>query len=213
MKSEYYFTLEVEQALINCIRVANFEGAVAVVDSVIQKIKNDSNISLEYTKCLIFDMAASILKIPSETAYAEFDPKKIMLYSANIDMMREHIVSAINEICNAMETSGKKQVFQEKIIEYIHTNYHNANLNVDSIGEYFDMTPQYISKIFKENYSETLLDFINKYRILKAKEFIKMKKYTMSAISDMVGYNHVRTFNRIFKKYEGVTPTAFKAWT
>ena len=106
--------------------------------------------------------------------------------------------------------SQKKLNFQERIIEYISENYKNPNLNIDFVGDYFEMAPSYISKIFKDSYGETLVDFINKYRLSKAKELIKSEKYTFLEITEMVGYNHVRTFNRIFKKYEGITPSTFK---
>ena len=210
MQIEYEFTLEKEQRLINRIRTSDVDGAVQIIDDILQKTKEDKNVSLEHLKCLMLDIAAAILKIPNSLQCSEFDPYKILTYSNNINSMREHIISAINEICEKTVPHNNLQQFQEKILGYIQTNYNSPNLNVDSIGYSFDMTPDYISKIFKEMNGESLVDYINKYRLSKAKELIISKKYTMSDISSMVGYNHVRTFNRVFKKYEGITPTMFK---
>lgn len=210
IKIEYEFTLEKEQKLINCIRALDVDGAIQIVDDVLKKAKEDKNISLEHLKCLMLDIATSVLKIPNTSQRLEFNPNKILNYSNNINSMRESIISAINEICKSTVPNSNLQQFQNKILGYIQSNYNSPSLNVDSIGYYFDMTPDYISKMFKEINGESLVDYINKYRLSKAKELIISKKYTMSDISSMVGYNHVRTFNRVFKKYEGITPTMFK---
>ena len=209
-KSEYIFTTEREQKLINCVRVADFEGAENVIDDIFQRLKSDQNISLEYTKCLMFDIAASIMKIPCEIHTAKFEANKILLYCTTLSSMKEYITDAVREMCEKMTVGQKKLNFQERIIEFISENYKNPNLNIDFIGDYFETSPSYISKIFKDSYGETLVDFINKYRLTKAKELIKSEKYTFIEITEMVGYNHVRTFNRIFKKYEGITPSVFK---
>jgi AraC-like DNA-binding protein len=214
-KYVYHFTLEKEQKLINCVRTADYDSARKIVEDVFGQVQSDLSISPEYTKCLMFDVAASILKIPNEFHqmendwFAGFEPDKILLYSGSVSAMKEHILSVLREICASMSIGKHKLNFQKEIIKYVHERYDNPNLNIDSIGAVFDMAPSYVSKIFKADYGETLVDFINKYRLEKAKELIATERYTLNEIAGMVGYSHIRTFNRVFKKYEGVPPSKY----
>lgn len=99
----------------------------------------------------------------------------------------------------------------ENIKAYIDENYQNYNLNVSLIGQEFNMTATYLSKIFNEQTGVKLLDYINIYRVDKAKELlIKYPDMKVEAIGEMVGFAVNRTFLRTFKKYEGVSPSIYK---
>jgi len=56
-----------------------------------------------------------------------------------------------------------------------------------------------------------LLDFINKTRISNSLLLLKAKRdCNLEDIAKEVGFSNVRTFSRVFKKYEGVAPGKFK---
>ena len=215
MKSDYFYTLEKEQMLLNFIRSADVSGATQIINDIMSNIHENQNTSLAYAKCLMFDIAISVLKIQGETNRSEdidnFAPDKIILYYNNINQLKEWLLVTINEICSKTVMRKQKFNLQEKIIEYVKEHYSDQNLNIDLIGGVFGMTSSYVSKIFKDNYGEALGDFINKYRLSKAKDLMKTEKYTITKISEMVGFSHIRTFNRTFKKYEGITPSMYKS--
>jgi YesN/AraC family two-component response regulator len=85
-----------------------------------------------------------------------------------------------------------------------------VNLNVNAIGEHFELKGSYLSKLFKNQTGEGLLDCIHKCRIRQAKEMIEHKQESITEISRLVGYNDAATFIRVFKKYEGITPGKYK---
>jgi YesN/AraC family two-component response regulator len=95
-------------------------------------------------------------------------------------------------------------------MKYVNEYYQDENLNISMIGEAFSMTPSYVSKLFKDLAGESLLDYINKTRLVQAKLLLISGKYTVSEISLKVGYNDVNTFHRIFKKFEGITPGRYR---
>ena len=83
-------------------------------------------------------------------------------------------------------------------------------LNVAFLSEHFGLSPYYLSKRFKDTFGESLIDFIHKLRLVEAKELIRSGNRTMADISEQVGYANIRTFNRVFKKYEGMTPMQYR---
>ncbi|MBQ7794777.1 MAG: helix-turn-helix transcriptional regulator [Clostridia bacterium] len=68
----------------------------------------------------------------------------------------------------------------------------------------------YISTKFKEQFGMGINEYINKFRIKKAKELLNTENYTLDTVSSMVGYTDSRTFIRIFKKYEDTTPGKYR---
>ena len=94
--------------------------------------------------------------------------------------------------------------------EFIQTHYQEDSLSVAAMADQFGITPNYLSKIFKEVTGERLLNFIHGIRLEKAKELLMQEPgMTVEEVANMVGYNNTATFNRIFLKFENVPP---KKW-
>ncbi len=102
-----------------------------------------------------------------------------------------------------------KKCFNQAI-KYIEYNYNN-DLSLEKIGEKIGVSISYLSVIFKELSGEKYVDYINKYRISKAKEILCNENITVKEVSERVGYLNVNTFIIAFKKHEGVTPGKYKA--
>ena len=67
-----------------------------------------------------------------------------------------------------------------------------------------------MSKRFKEQTGEKMLNYINKYRINKAKELLRERDLSVTNTAKQVGFQNSVTLIRLFKKYEGVTPGKYK---
>lgn len=111
----------------------------------------------------------------------------------------------------AMEESGETadSDMAEKMINYIKANYSN-DISLTDISEYFNMSPCYLSTMFKHYTGENFKDYLNFYRVKKAKEYLQKGKMKMGTVAKLVGCNSINTFIRIFKKYEGVSPGQYE---
>ena len=95
------------------------------------------------------------------------------------------------------------------IQEYVQANYTDSSLNVNFIAEKMNRNPVYISKIYKEDTGEGILDYLNALRIKKAQELLRKGGVSVEDVGAMVGYATTRTFRRSFTKIVGVTPKSF----
>jgi two-component system response regulator YesN len=93
---------------------------------------------------------------------------------------------------------------------FIDEHFTDPGLNVSLLGQHFDMKPTYLSKLFKEQSGEGLLDTINKRRIDWSKQLIQQQRLTVNEAAEKSGFNDVGTFIRTFKKIEGITPGKYK---
>ncbi len=93
----------------------------------------------------------------------------------------------------------------KRMIEFIHNNY-SIDLSLTMIAETFNFSPGYVSIAFKNYAGENFKDYLNVYRVQKAKEIMQREKVKIGDLALMVGCNNTNTFIRMFRKYEGVSP-------
>ena len=113
-----------------------------------------------------------------------------------------------------MGNEKKKEYLGElegKVKDFIQKHYSDNNLNVSMLGEEFNITSAYLSKIFKNHVGLSLHEYINMVRINKAKELLKREELTIAQIGQAVGYSNANAFIRVFKNYEGITPGKYKS--
>jgi AraC-like DNA-binding protein len=67
--------------------------------------------------------------------------------------------------------------------------------------------------VINQGLNQSFFEFINRYRIEDAKAALidpKYKNCTILAVAYDAGFNSKTSFNNAFKKYQGMTPSAFK---
>ena len=134
-----------------------------------------------------------------------------MLHGTNLNEMMVNITKFIESFCEYVNTFDQNEPkMSKKIIKFLEQNYSDSNLSITTIGEEFNISAAYISKKFKKERGETLVSFITKFRLEKSKELIRNTNHSLNTVAEMVGFSHIRTFNRVFKKQEGITPSEFR---
>ena len=96
-----------------------------------------------------------------------------------------------------------------KIKDYIDENYPDPGLSVNSVSEYFGKQPSFVSRYFKEMSGTNLTQYIHKIRLQYVKEKL-LRGDRLEDIALSCGFGSQRSFLRIFKQYEGVTPSQYK---
>lgn len=193
-------TLSINQAHILSVRIALAVSAVVLEET---EYDGETDYS-DYLRCL-----DEIISIRGN--YTPYQQKLHKLVSVSCNIMGKRLAAAETENAkNDAEQEKTTDSFIDDVKEYIRLNYSNSNLHLVSLGEYFDITPYYLSNIFKKSEGVTLMDYIAQLRIQEAKKYIDSSDIPMSEIASKVGFNNVRTFLRTFRKFEGITPSQYK---
>ena len=95
-----------------------------------------------------------------------------------------------------------------KIIKYIEQNIHKP-ITVLEVANVVGYSPFHLSHLFKENMGITLKDYISNKRIEFAKEQLMLGRFTVTEISNRLGFLNLQSFSRSFKQKTGQTPTEF----
>lgn len=89
-----------------------------------------------------------------------------------------------------------------KAVEFIKEHY-PENITVDQIAGASGYSVSYLSRLMKEQNGRSLMDYLNWYRIEKAKEMIWKSGLKSYEVAEKVGISDPNYFSRIFKKYTG----------
>ncbi|OAB32967.1 response regulator transcription factor [Paenibacillus glacialis] len=94
-------------------------------------------------------------------------------------------------------------------IKYIHEHY-SEEIRLEDISAQVFVTPNYFSRIFKEETGQHFTEWLNKYRVEKAKVLLKDASAKIYEVAERVGYNDYKYFTHIFKKVTGLTPKEYR---
>jgi AraC-like DNA-binding protein len=89
----------------------------------------------------------------------------------------------------------------------------DPDLSLEQLASGIGQKPKMLSVVINETLGQNFFDFINHYRIDEAKRLLTNpvdKKITVSEVLYAVGFNSKSSFNTLFKKYTGQTPTEFR---
>ncbi|UVI31362.1 response regulator transcription factor [Paenibacillus spongiae] len=124
----------------------------------------------------------------------------------------DELAAAVKEMADmtidALVRDVKSPVIQQ-VLHHIHAHYAES-LSLKALGLEYNIHPVYLGQLFNKETNETFTEYINKYRIEKAKELLKDSRLKVHEISRQVGYWESGYFNKQFKKYVGVSPTDYK---
>lgn len=90
----------------------------------------------------------------------------------------------------------------------------NPNLSLADLAKHLDIKPYLLTQVLNRLLQKSFNDYVNAYRVKEAARLINdpdYAHYSLMAIALESGFNSKATFNRIFKKIEGISPSAFKA--
>lgn len=98
-----------------------------------------------------------------------------------------------------------------KFKQYIKENFTSKDMSLDTLAEVFQLTPQYISQIFRNQCDISYIDYLTKCRINYAKTLIDRNEMSLKEIALEVGYQDPNYFSRVFKRICQVSPSQYKS--
>ncbi|KAB2331748.1 response regulator [Bacillus mesophilum] len=96
-----------------------------------------------------------------------------------------------------------------KLKQYIFEHSHE-DISLESLGQLVELSPIYISKMFKEKLGINYIDFLTQCRMEKAKGLLGDSKKSIKEITFETGYHDPNYFSKVFKKMCGITPMEYR---
>lgn len=109
----------------------------------------------------------------------------------------------------------EKEKIAQTVLNYMQDNkpYLEPELTLEQLASLLSIKPRILSQAINEILGQNFYDFINRHRIEEASHLLtnpKDAKITILEVLYEVGFNSKSSFNTLFKKYTGLTPTEFR---
>ncbi len=109
----------------------------------------------------------------------------------------------------AKDSSTTQSVYFKKAITFINNNY-SSNINIIDIANFLNIDRTYLYKIFKNKADISPIQYLNDYRLEKAKQMIECSDFSNTDIAIASGFYDYPHFSRAFMKKYGLTPVKFR---
>ena len=113
------------------------------------------------------------------------------------------------------EDSEAIKGLKKKLLAYMETEkpFLNPELTLTDLARQVGMSRNQLSQVINAGTGSNFYHFVNNYRVEEVKELIRKdagKKYTLLALAEDAGFNSKSSFNDIFKRVTGLTPSRYR---
>ncbi|MGM1050021.1 MAG: response regulator [Bacillota bacterium] len=183
------------------------------IDSDYERLRNTPGIvpsalqSFAVELIIRFKMELSDIQYGAAPDFVKNTLTRIM-ESASIDDLIAAVKEGIGGLVDSLNSDIKSPVIQQTL-HHIHQSY-NEDLSLKVLAGQYHIHPVYLGHLFHKETGESFTEYINRYRIEKAKELLRTTSLKVQEISREVGYWETGYFYKQFKKYVGLSPRDFK---
>ena len=86
----------------------------------------------------------------------------------------------------------------------------SEELSLGKVARAANTSPNYFSEKFKEATGENFVHYVARSRYEKATTLLRESDLRISEIAFAVGFQSLSQFNRVFKKFAGTSPSAYR---
>lgn len=130
-----------------------------------------------------------------------------------VELLLINILQAYKQQSTEIEqTKNLKNNQAQKILKYIEIHF-RENPSLQSIAENMGYSIPHICRLFKQTYNMSIVNFITRLKIDEAMKLIEQNEKSLGEISDMLSFNNVAYFSKIFKKHTDMTPSDYRKYT
>ena len=94
-------------------------------------------------------------------------------------------------------------------VAYLHQNY-SRPLSRWEIAEAIGVSEDYLTRVFNRELEISPWDYLNRFRILRAKTLLRGTSRSIAEIAHLVGFKDQAYFSRVFNKQSGVSPQGYR---
>ncbi|HEX7057656.1 MAG TPA: helix-turn-helix domain-containing protein, partial [Bacilli bacterium] len=138
-------------------------------------------------------------------------PSESLLSIRYFSDLREFLLELFTARFDAFSDLNKKEYSPmiRQVIRYINKNF-TKDISLQHLADIARANPSYLSRTFKLQTGENVLEYITKLRINKAKELLREGRLRPNEVALSVGYLNERYFSSLFKNETGCTPSEYR---
>ncbi|GHH97883.1 response regulator transcription factor [Neobacillus kokaensis] len=202
---------ELKESIVKKLLQAD-ENSLDVIDLFFEDLmKRSKYISPQVARKYTFDFISYIHYSlqPDDLSYYTASVER-MVYSHDIDQLKEILKEYCRELLLSIhQQTNKRSPIVQNVLDYIHAHY-DQGISLKTLGQQFHVNAIYLGQLFQKELGVVFSEYLNRYRLEKAKELLKTTHYRAGEIGKKVGYSDTTYFYKQFKKTVGATPSEWR---
>ena len=173
----------------------------------------------EYSPDVLIEPDLSLLNIPDVFSIKHFFKADLLLeiineYNRQEPYYQERCSTLLKDIILCALRSHYKETVPDiynkgsEILSYIREHY-NEDITNSSVARHFSYHTNYVNQMLKQQTGHTLHHYLLNFRIKMAISFMQSGEYTVSEVSELVGFTTPAQFSKCFKQITGATPSTY----
>jgi len=217
-RPNFYKLMDID-ILINHIRMGNKESAQIALNNILQDaMKNVEIIYPIDLKLIYIDLMNSIFKsiLDANTIENNFSDISMNFFEYlnkidSLDSLYNYLSTSTVSIMDSIKNNKniRRRKIVEKAIDYIIEHYREP-LTLNNVADKLYLNPSYFCKIFKDETGEPFTKYLINFRLQKAMKLMEDPTKKIYEIAELVGYENIQYFNKIFKSMQGVSPLQYR---
>jgi len=132
---------------------------------------------------------------------------KARLYDLLVTLLREIPHEACSDIQRRKQLSRLRRL--EQVFRFVDENY-STDIGLQDAASVASFSVYHFTRFFKEATGMTFGQYLSGVRIRKAQEYLLSTGDSVTEVAFRVGFNSIKTFNRLFRNEAGCSPTDYR---
>lgn len=199
-----------EKRMADCVRLGDWEAVEEIITGLIRQLERmgepvlrTQQRSLEWV--WLSNRIMAELGVETDAPYYAVpvtDYRQLMLATSDlINVLKQNYDMHFNRL-----EFDKIHQIKQFITEHSH-----EDISLEVLARKVDLSPIYISKLFKDKLGINYIDFLTECRMGKAKKLLADPEISLKAIALEVGYHEPNYFSKVFKKMTELSPTEYRS--
>lgn len=147
-------------------------------------------------------------KFIDPTKYRAIDFSGMQSSEESADIFKKSVISLYNEIGN-LEYGYQDEQIEYRICRHALERV-DSSLTIEDISKILFMNRSYVSEVFRQKTGELLIEYITRIKMRRAARLLEQNALKAYEIALLIGFKDTEYFSRIFKKYMGMSPSAYR---
>lgn len=191
----------------------DFSKTEEYINNIFTKLKYEDELTPKQIKMKSIEIFLNVYNYFNESKVIK-DLHKYFDYIINnnntVDDIQMQLIKMLRYIQSKLEqTEESMSPVIIKLLEYIEENYKN-DLNLKEISDKLNINSIYLGQLFQKETGILFSDYINNFRVNKAKKLLADTNLKASEIGILVGYTNKNYFYRKFKNIAALTPSEWR---
>lgn len=211
---EFKYSVQIERKILSALEIGSYENMSAGINEFLAQ-----TISEEYGAEEIRNGAVKLItrmmdiaKEINQKAYEsllEKDYLKALFLAYTQTEIRDILMKCGNTICDRKKKESISNYTISRTIEYIRTHYQEG-ISLEKTAEILNITPEYLSMLFKREMGMNFSVFLKEFRISHAKRLLKGTDMKIYEVAQECGYSNSNYFTKVFKEVTGISPAEYR---